>query len=320
MTARIKHNIAKIIICGMFMTLLFGCASVKEIKISQKYENSKSWLKDKWQTMGDKFSSSDDDATALQPYSKDSNYLVYRTQWPYETLPGIAEWFTGDSENWKKLAAANPKLKPKHIPANQPVLIPAKLVKKKTRPTETFAARYRVYYYAHQVRWSGESLSLIAKWYTGHYGNWKKLAQANPGLNPNRIVLGNLIYIPPELMKTKKPLPRKEVAKTLPGYFAHTVTQSDEKLSEIAEWYTGDAGNDKAIAEANADIDPELLLIGNEIFIPSVLLITQKPLDRKPTQKTTATAPGNQSKTEEAAPAPKSKKIQLFGPKQFQAN
>ncbi|MGD8271928.1 MAG: LysM domain-containing protein [Desulfobacterales bacterium] len=319
MTAPFNHNIAKGIISGMIILLLFGCASVKEANFSQKYENSKNWFKDKWQSVEAKFSSSDDDASALQPYSQNSEYLIYRTQWSYETLPGIAEWFTGDSDNWKVLAAANPKIEPKHIPANEQILIPANLAKKKTPPTEAFAAKHRVSYFVHQVKWRGETLSLIAKWYTGHYGNWKALAQANPNLNPNRIALGNRIYIPPELIKTKKLLPRKVVAKTLSGYFAHTVTKTDEKLSDIAEWYTGKTSNEKAIADANPDINPNLLLIGNEIYIPSALLKTDKPLDQKPVQKTAKAAPKN-SKTEKVTPAPKKKKIQLFGPKQFPAN
>lgn len=314
-----KNKIAKSIFGGMILMLLFGCASVKEMNFNQKYENSKSWFKKKWQTVGDKFSASDDEASALVPYSKNSEYLVYRTQWPYETLPGIAEWFTGDSENWKTLAGANPKLKPKHIPADQQILIPANLVKTTTLPTEAFAAKHRVYYFVHRVKWSGESLSLIAKWYTGHYGNWKALAQANPGLNPNRIALGNRIHIPPEMMKTKKPLPRKVVAQTLPGYFAHTVTKTDEKLSDIAKWYTGKASNDKAIAGANPDIDPEFLLVGNEIYIPSALLITDKPPTHKSVQRT-AKATRKPAETEATSSAPRKKKIQLFGPKQFPAN
>ena len=316
MTALLNHNIAKSIIGGMILLLLFGCASVKETNFNQKYENSKNWFKEKWQSVEAKFSSSDDDASALQPYSQSSEYLIYRTQWSYETLAGIAEWFTGDAENWKALAAANPKIKPKHIPAHEQILIPANLVKKKTLPTKAFAAKHRRYYFVHQVRWRGETLSLIAKWYTGHYGNWKALAQANPSLNPNRIALGNRIYIPPEKMKTQKPLPRKVVAKSLSGYFAHTVTKTDEKLSDIAEWYTGKASNQKAIADANPDINPNLLLIGNEIYIPSALLKTDKPLDQKPVQKTAKAAPKN-SKTEKVTRAPKKKKIQLFGPKQF---
>jgi hypothetical protein len=319
MAARITHIVTQSTIGGMLLLLLFGCATVKEMNISEKYEDSKSWFKEKWLTMEAKFSSDDDETSALEPYSQNSTYVVYRTRWSYETLPGIAEWFTGDSENWKRLSQANPKLNPKRIPAKEPILIPAKLVKKKTAPTEAFAARHRVHYFEHQVRWRGETLSLIAKWYTGHGGNWKALARANPDLNPNRIVLGNRIHIPPEMMKTKKQLPRKVVARTLPSYFAHTVSQTDEKLADIAKWYTGNSSNKKAIAAANPDIDPDLLLVGNEIYIPSNLLITDKPLNQKSVQKT-ANVTDKSTQPEAVPPAPKPKKIQLFGPKQFQAN
>ena len=106
---------------------------------------------------------------------------------------------------------------------------------------------------------------------------------------------------------------------TLPVFFAHTVTQTDEKLSDIAEWYTGSASNQKAIATANPDIDHDLLLVGNEIYIPSHLLITDKPLSPKSVQKTAkVTGKGKQPEAAPAAPGPK--KIQLFGPKPFQAN
>lgn len=318
MTPVFKNFVTRSMIAGMIIMLLFGCATVKEMKFGEKYQNSKSWFKEKWHTMEAKLSS-DDEGSALEPYSKNSQFVVYRTRWPHETLPGIAEWFTGDSKNWKRLAQANPNLNPKHIPANAPVLIPAKLVQKKTLPTEAFAAKHRVNYFVHQVRWRGESLSLIAKWYTGHYNNWKAVAQANPGLNPNHIKLGNRIYIPPEMLITKKTLPRKLVARTLPGYVAHTVSKTDENLADIAEWYTGSASNQKAIVAANPDIDPDFLLVGNEIYIPSHLLITDKRLNPKSVQKTAkVTGKGSQPK---ATPAvPKKKRIQLFGPKQFQAN
>jgi len=178
---------------------------------------------------------------------------------------------------------------------------------------------HRNSYFEHRVKWSGETLSLIAKWYTGRYGSWKAIAQANPGLNPNRIAVGDIIHIPPEMMKTKKPLPRKVVFKTLPGYFAHTVTQSNEKFSAIARWYTGNAENRKAIAKANPDIDPEFLLVGDEIYIPSSLLKTRKSMVARSNQ---ISAAGSVKKppavgAETAGPsAAKPKKIQLFGPKQ----
>jgi hypothetical protein len=69
-------------------------------------------------------------------------------------------------------------------------------------------------YYNHKVRWWGESLSIIAAWYTGDLQNWKLLAEANPHLpNPNRIYQGDVIRIPIDLMKTKEPMPQDFIEK-----------------------------------------------------------------------------------------------------------
>ncbi|MBW1981525.1 MAG: LysM peptidoglycan-binding domain-containing protein [Deltaproteobacteria bacterium] len=62
--------------------------------------------------------------------------------------------------------------------------------------------------FIHTVRWPGESLSLIAKWYTGDGANWRVLAKVNSRLNPNLIRIGDKIYIPDDLLKTKESLPR----------------------------------------------------------------------------------------------------------------
>ena len=63
--------------------------------------------------------------------------------------------------------------------------------------------------YVHTVRWPGETLSLIAQWYTGSWKNWTALADANPGINPDRITIGDKIRIPDDLLKTREPLPRE---------------------------------------------------------------------------------------------------------------
>ncbi len=70
--------------------------------------------------------------------------------------------------------------------------------------------------FVHTVRWPGESLSLIAKWYTGSYKNWKALAEANPKLDPNRIRIGENIVIPEKLLKTRKQMPRDFVPSPSP--------------------------------------------------------------------------------------------------------
>ena len=310
---RLRTQIAGLLV----ILMLFGCASVKEMKVGEKYEGSKAWVKEKWHTMGSKFSSSDENEASIKSHDQNPDYLVYQTQWSHETLSGIAEWFTEDPANWKALAHANPKVRPNRIPEGTQILIPAQLAKTRNRPTEAFADERRINYFEHKVQWSGESLSLIAKWYTGQYANWKALAQANPGLKPDRIDIGNIIYIPPEIMTTKKFLPYKMVAKSRSGYFAHTVKKSDEKLADIADWYTGDKGNAKLIALANPDIDPEFLLVGNEIFIPSDLLKTRKPFYEKSIKASASKSVEQPAASPATAAAPQRKKIELFGPKVF---
>lgn len=71
-------------------------------------------------------------------------------------------------------------------------------------------------YFVHTVQWRGESLSIIAAWYTGTIQNWETLASANPHLNPDRIFPGDKIYIPEYMLKTRKPMPEEFVASFLP--------------------------------------------------------------------------------------------------------
>ncbi len=66
-------------------------------------------------------------------------------------------------------------------------------------------------YYEHKVRWEGETLSLIAKWYTGSQKNWKVLAKDNSWLEPNNLSTGHKVFIARNLLKTKKPMPREFV-------------------------------------------------------------------------------------------------------------
>ena len=68
-----------------------------------------------------------------------------------------------------------------------------------------------VTYFVHTVKWRGESVSIIAGWYTGDIQNWKILKEHNPDINPNRIFEGNKIRIPENMMKTKTPMPKEFV-------------------------------------------------------------------------------------------------------------
>jgi len=62
-------------------------------------------------------------------------------------------------------------------------------------------------YLEHTVRYQGETLSLIAKWYTGEAKNWPILADRNPGVSPNNLRIGELILIPGDMAVNTEPMP-----------------------------------------------------------------------------------------------------------------
>jgi hypothetical protein len=79
-------------------------------------------------------------------------------------------------------------------------------------------------FYIHRVRWQGETLSIIAKWYTGSWKNWMALSNVNPTLDLNRIVIGTNILIPEDLLKSHKPMPFSFLSSSVPKKRVQTVT------------------------------------------------------------------------------------------------
>jgi hypothetical protein len=84
--------------------------------------------------------------------------------------------------------------------------------------------------FVHTVKLKGESLSIIAKWYTGELKNWEPLAKYNPGPKPNRIFLGDQIKIPTSMMVTQEPLTQEFVDESQPkGKRRASAGKTDEK-------------------------------------------------------------------------------------------
>ena len=67
--------------------------------------------------------------------------------------------------------------------------------------------------FSHKVRWPGETLIDMARWYTGSGYNWMRLVDANPSINPKKILIGTSIRIPEALLKTRQPMPRKFISR-----------------------------------------------------------------------------------------------------------
>lgn len=63
-----------------------------------------------------------------------------------------------------------------------------------------------VEYFTHQVRLPGETLSLIAAWYTGSADNWQILTGHNPDLSANRIEIGDTVQIPRLMLTRESPI------------------------------------------------------------------------------------------------------------------
>lgn len=109
-------------------------------------------------------------------------------------------WSKGKLENAYPASKAAPK-------AEKQQAAPGTEGATKQMPAKEEAAQY----FIHQVKWPNESLSIIAKWYTGSLMNWKALAKANPEMEPTVIHVGDRIRIPVSMLKTRDPMPEKFV-------------------------------------------------------------------------------------------------------------
>ena len=131
-------------------------------------------------------------------------------------------------------------------------------------------------FYIHRVRWPGETLSIIAKWYTGSLKNWKALSNANPMLDLNRIVIGTNIFIPEDLLKSHKPMPFSFLSSSVPKKRVQAFTSEKPSTASAAPELFGPIETDQASIESGlvelfgpieneqASIDPE----ATELFKP----------------------------------------------------
>lgn len=62
--------------------------------------------------------------------------------------------------------------------------------------------------YLHRVRWSEETLDVIARWYTGQAGNTRILRRITPNLRGNDLRPGDTVFIPMEVARRSDPMPR----------------------------------------------------------------------------------------------------------------
>ncbi|HVO83151.1 MAG TPA: hypothetical protein VMU60_01880 [Syntrophobacteria bacterium] len=129
--------------------------------------------------------------------------------------------------------------------------------------------------------------------------------------------------------KGQMPSPAEQAAPTPPPpkeptYFIRTVTWPNESISIIAAWYTGQMDNWKILVEANPELDPTRIRIGDKVRIPEELLKTREPMPQtfveslvpkpKPAKKAAPSEPQKPPPATSPPPAPEPD-IKLYGPK-----
>lgn len=109
---------------------------------------------------------------------------------------------------------------------------PQKPVGGKLLPPGIAGPQQEIICFEHIVKYSGETISIIAGWYTKDINNWKIIAEVNPDLNPKRIITGNKIRIPEYLMKTHDPMPKEYVDSFYPQKPVKPVTSEPKPQEE----------------------------------------------------------------------------------------
>lgn len=72
--------------------------------------------------------------------------------------------------------------------------------------------RQKKHVFVHVVESKGETYEILAKWYTGKKQNAESIISANPTLNPDRLQIGDTVFVPKKLLRTRKKISRKFIA------------------------------------------------------------------------------------------------------------
>ncbi|MCU0723151.1 MAG: LysM peptidoglycan-binding domain-containing protein [Planctomycetes bacterium] len=115
---------------------------------------------------------------------------------------------------------------------------------------------------------AGETLNLIADRYLGSSGAWPRIVEANPGMDPDRLRVGQKLNIPPDpAAAAAAPAPPAAPAPAAATARKYKVKPGDT-LSAIARRELGDEKLWKEIPPLNPGMDPDRLCAGKEIVLP----------------------------------------------------
>lgn len=140
----------------------------------------------------------------------------------------------------------------------------------------------------HIVKWQDETLPAISRWYTGSTDHAETIANANPTLNPTAVQVGDRVFIPQNLLKTKG-----EMSRLFLDTFLSTPAPTTKDVSGVE------------VSTTPLIIKPKIHKKKKETVTPTVASspVAEKTID--PVQAT----------SKKTAPEPENSGLPLFGPR-----
>ncbi len=126
-------------------------------------------------------------------------------------------------------------------------------------------------YILHKVR-EGESYSSIAKKYYGSTVHWDSVQQANPGVTPRGLKVGQLIRVPkkPKIARSTPDRHKAQTAQKPSGTTIRHKVRRNDTLAGISKRYYGTTRKWRLIYDANRSkiSNPDVLTVGTSLSIP----------------------------------------------------
>ncbi|HYE04818.1 MAG TPA: LysM peptidoglycan-binding domain-containing protein [Planctomycetota bacterium] len=206
----------------------------------------------------------------------------------------IAQRELGDANRWKELEGLN-KTASEDLRVGQVIKLPARKEAAgvvATAPGKLPAANDDDGRKRHVVG-EGETLGSISQKYYSTSKRWQDIERANPGIDPERLYVGQKIIIPD--VKADAAVPAKPAAEPASGDVSEYAVKAEDTLTSIADRFYKDGGraNVDRILKANPGVDPNRLRVGQKLKIPGVAPTAPKADAPKAPEKIEKKDPAN---------------------------
>lgn len=169
----------------------------------------------------------------------------------------------GAGKYWYLIERANRDVRTDRLQAGMTLIIPplpSNQVAAEGRPAGSRAGGAMEY-----IVQKGDTCWILARRFLGDGAEYPRIVEANPGINPEKLAIGQKITIPGRIVVGPTTRP---AAVTMAGGTRYTIVENDT-LSSIAQKHYGNEALWPAIKKANAGLDPSRLDVGATIMLPS---------------------------------------------------